>query len=292
MAVTNRGTKWEIKNTINFISLLFPVVDAMPFFQISRRVDDEKLRKRWVKMGTIIIIIGAILSVLFVLSGQNVFGGMMPSTPEYTVTGLERPDEKDYLGYDYEERYDGDEYRNTKEYSQFEKDLGKYMHSKEFTTVQHNKDNFIAKMLVIEVLLITSYFLWVVLVFVIGMNERTRYLRWLANKANMADAAAELQNKNFDLAGVASTVKNAVQDGVQQIKSNVAPQPPVQQTAPVPTPPQPVQLVAEPEFWVCTCGNQNQGRFCGKCGQPKPIQQTTPEPKQDNSSSPRRMLDL
>ena len=195
MAITQKGAKWERKNSLIFILLLFPFLNCIPFFHMSSRVKNKK----WTLLGWLTII----LSILFFLSGI-IFPELHIYKNEDTAPKLE-----EYLGYNYYIQYSSwEEYMTTPEYEQYKEDYYKWEHQPEIMEEEERRDRLNQ---LFDGLTLGSSFGFIIfnfIIIIIGFTDRPKYLQLLE----------QTENKNTVLSRIQQTTS-------QPVMQNITPQP-------------------------------------------------------------------
>lgn len=187
MAVTNKGSKWELKNSLYVIFALFPVLNCAAFFHMSGRVKNKK----WNIMGWVILILNIVLLISTFLS-QIVY---CPYTQDLT----KKPKVEDYCGKNY---YNDPDYRDSDEYALYEEAYDEWKALPEVKEIDEKINTFYRnKEIVIGVLMSATLLFNLVILIDVAFVEKPKYLRALANQSNK-DAVAE-RMKSFSGANTA-----------------------------------------------------------------------------------------
>lgn len=120
MALTNKGSKWENKNSLYLLFGFIPVLNCLAFFHMSSRVKNKK----WSMLGWIVLIVNIVMIVITILA--TVVTNPNPMPRYYNVE--ESPKIVDYLNSEQKRLYYEDssyefstEFKLTEEYSNYEK---------------------------------------------------------------------------------------------------------------------------------------------------------------------------
>lgn len=216
MAITQKGAKWERKNSLIFILLLFPFLNCIPFFHMSSRVKNKK----WTLLGWLTVI----LTIVFI-SASIIFSEFYILRDTSTAPQLE-----DYLGYNYNDIYTYEEYVTADGYEQYKEDYYKWEHQPEILQAEEDRDrlNDLFSGLVMGSnagLLIFGF-----IIIIIGFTDRPKYLQLLEQTENKNVVMNRMQQM---------TPQSAMQNTVPQ---NIASQPAMQNSVSQNIPPQTVTV--------------------------------------------------
>lgn len=191
MAVTAKGTKWELKQSVFFILAFIPVLNCIVFFHMASRVENKK----WTLLGWMTLILG----ILFLVGAVLTINLAMSETTSkyYTIDYSSMPKEEDYIGYNYYEKYPDGTYKSLPEYKQYEEDYNAwhdaYYYSEEYIAAENlassRRDMFSGICVAcFSGLLIESF-----IMLIVAYTERVKYLRRLAQTDNTIAAAKRIQ---------------------------------------------------------------------------------------------------
>lgn len=197
MALTNKGAKWENKNSLYTLFALVPGLNCFAFFHMHARVPNKK----WVAIGWITLIVNVALITCFCVGNEITNPNERPYYSQIEAC----PEMKDYLTQAQMEehnKYDSaqKDYLYSDEYKQYEADLKAYeQRQKEWEqtpVIAQKLENYRAwedtKDSVLNVIFpILAVFN--IFIFVFVLVERPKYLRALAKKTDTSDIAARLR---------------------------------------------------------------------------------------------------
>ena len=222
MAITNKGAKWEWKNSwFVLLSLIFPI-SFLPFFIMNGRAP----KKKYLFKGFACILVGVIMVFSWMFSNQ-LYNALRQPTPE-------SPKITEYLSFGYASDPD---YKSSEEYKRYQDALTAYYNSKEYKDVIRANTDLRNNIRGITTIAIpTAGVLFYLLMAITALFlDRPRYLRDLEEKENRAFVTSALQqNPNRQPAGQNPYMPPG------SPRSNVQPQPAPQQSAPVRTAQEPV----------------------------------------------------
>lgn len=195
MALTNKGSKWENKNSLFLIFAFFPFLDCIPFFHMNARVENKK----WKRMGWASVILNVLFLILLIIcmivtvqiSYNDSYG-----LNDYRATA---PKIEDYLGADYYEKY-GSDYDQQPGYLEYEKDYQVWADSDEIKEASRRVDQVD---MFLSYLFTGLQFLWLIIILfflIAAFIERPKYLRKLAQKgvsSDVIDRISSLNKKSF-----------------------------------------------------------------------------------------------
>lgn len=120
MAITNKGSKWERKNSLYLLFGFIPVLNCLAFFHMSSRVKNKK----WSILGWVVLILNIAMLLITFLVASTTNPNSIPSYSSIQKT----PTIVDYLNSEQKKRYyeDSDyafstEFKLTEEYDNYKK---------------------------------------------------------------------------------------------------------------------------------------------------------------------------
>ncbi len=199
MAITNRDTKWELKNSWFLFLAGIPFVNVIVLFTMSSRTAKAK----WKRIGWVVLA----LTLVFMLA--SFFAGEIKyAYPDNLIEDAPgRPQIEDYLGVNYYDKYKGrpypykdeetgivyEKYQDTPEYDQFENDDYEWKNTPEQKKIELERDIWNENWRSAQTGLEFVVFVVNAVVFFIVVADRGNYLRLLAaneNKQQVAGAMA------------------------------------------------------------------------------------------------------
>lgn len=230
MALTNKGSKWEMKNSLIFIWSLFPVLSCITFFGLNGRVKNKK----WSILGWASIILNMILILLFVIS--CVFSN--PNTRPYYSDVEKAPEVIDFMTDEQKKTYYNDysyefssDFKITDEYVKYQKayeywcDKENEWEKQPDIAAQIDKyENFRSNQEVVIFSSVSAIFVIYAIFLIIALTDRAKYLKLLEQSENKSSIANRIntvaKNTNDKTDNVSKTeVKTAAS---QQIDVNSA----------------------------------------------------------------------
>lgn len=198
MALTNKGSKWEIKNSLYLIFSFIPFLNCIPFFHMNSRIKN----KRWAMLGWLAIIL-QILAILLIFITSVYY----PESPNYSDVA-EYPDRIDYLTQEQKEKYYNDnsyiystEYKLSMANEQYEQAVNQYNENKkqweEKPEIAAQLDEYTYRMNIktgiLCACLIVLFLLWLILL-IISFSERPKYLKLLQKSENNSSITKRLKS--------------------------------------------------------------------------------------------------
>ncbi|MGN0527648.1 MAG: helix-hairpin-helix domain-containing protein [Eubacterium sp.] len=231
MAITNKGSKWETKNSLFLITAFFPVVNCFAFFHMSGRIKNRK----WSLLGWLTLVINLALIVAVIIGN----GLDNPNeNPAYTFEG-KSPYIYDYLTSEQQKEYelfdnDHTSYKDSEEYKQYQEDYEKYEEerkawlstpenialSEKYEQWENTRDS-ITNGLSMAIPIFNIF------VIVMAFIERPKYLRLLANQDNrmiLQDRMAGNQSYIYQNSGSLPVAPQPAENRAQNIQQNFVPQ--------------------------------------------------------------------
>lgn len=126
MAITNKGSKWERKNSLYLLFGFIPVLNCLAFFHMSSRVKNKK----WSILGWVVLILNIAMLLISFLVTSATNPNSMPSYSSIQQT----PKIVDYLNAEQKKLYYEDsayafstEFKLTEEYANYDKAYNQYL---------------------------------------------------------------------------------------------------------------------------------------------------------------------
>lgn len=126
MAITNKGSKWERKNSLYLLFGFIPVLNCLAFFHMSSRVKNKK----WSILGWVVLILNIAMLLITFLVTSATNPNSMPSYSSIQQT----PKIVDYLNAEQKKLYYEDsayafstEFMLTEEYANYDKAYNQYL---------------------------------------------------------------------------------------------------------------------------------------------------------------------
>lgn len=189
MALTNKGTKWENKNSLFLVWGFFPILNCVPFFHMNARIENKKYKKlAWASVVINIICIVSII-ITMVCTVQITYYDRM-GLYDYRDTA---PQIENYLGYNYYDKY-GSDYNKQPEYYEYEKDYRNWSNSEEIKVASRHAEDVEIKWVYIDVMTIVIYFVFNIIILILAFFERPKYLRELAKVYSASDVFKRMSN--------------------------------------------------------------------------------------------------
>lgn len=215
MAITNKGSKWERKNSLYVLLGFLPILNCLAFFHMSSRVKNRK----WSLLGWIAIILNLFLLIvsLYAFDADN------PN--EYPHYDVEAPEYVDYMNkeqkanhikdgsYAYSEEFRlSDEYEKYQEdYDKWEDDYNEWQNTPEIAAMYDKYNEFTQRTSIISegalvLLAILDIILWIII-----LTDRPKYLKMLEQYENRSSITNRI-----------NTVKENVVSNDASIKTKAA----------------------------------------------------------------------
>lgn len=187
MAFTNKGLKWEIKNSIYMIFSPFAFLKAICFFHMGAKANNKK----WKRMGWIVLGLNIFLVIALFMFIELSYAEP-ESVPYDTMPSLE-----DYLGRNYYEKYGGYEvYSKLPEYEQYLDAVDEWRKDNEVEQIRARNEQSRERYTAISTGVMLSWFLTNLIAFFYLISERANYLRMLAQNTDKKEIISRLDNKN------------------------------------------------------------------------------------------------
>lgn len=231
MAITNKGSKWETKNSLFLITAFFPVVNCFAFFHMSGRIKN----RRWSLLGWVTLVVNLALIVAVIIAN----GLDNPNeNPAYTFEG-ESPSVYDYLTSEQIKEYElfdneHTSYKDSEEYKQYQEDCEKYeaerkawLSTPENAALTEKYEQWENTRDSIANALLMALPVFDIFVMVMAFVERPKYLRLLANQDNrmiLQDRMAGDQSYMYQNSRSAPVAPVPAENRAQNIQQNFASQ--------------------------------------------------------------------
>ena len=208
MALTNKGSKWEMKNSLYVLLGFIPVFNCLAFFHMSSRVKNKK----WSMLGWIVLIVNIVMVVVPVIAAEvnnpndRPYYSSVKSPPE--VVDYMTNEQKKLYYEDYSYEYSSDfklteEYSNYKTaYDQWYEDSKKWENQPEIVEQIEAYENFEGIQNGITMGLPAILCVLNLIFLIILLSERSKYLKLLEQS----------ENKNSIANRINSVAKNIVQN--------------------------------------------------------------------------------
>lgn len=188
MAITNKGSKWEIKNSLFVLFGFIPFLNCLAFFHMSSRVKNRK----WSLLGWIAII----LNVFLLIVSLYTFGADNPN--EYPHYEINAPQAVDYMNkeqkakalkdgsYEYSVEFKlSDEYEKyQKDYDKWSDDYHKWEKTPEIASMYDKYNEFTQRALIISDGALVLLLVLNIILLVIVLTDRPKYLKLLEQSEN------------------------------------------------------------------------------------------------------------
>lgn len=200
MALTNKGSKWEIKNSMYVLWGFLPFFNCLAYFHKSSRVENKK----WSILGWIALIMNITLLVGFII-GADLDN---PNDRPYYYEIVATPEEVDYMnseqkklyyennGYIYSAEFrSSEEYENYKNaYDQWYIDKAEWESQPEIVAQIEEYENFESLQLGLIIgfpacLCVLNFVLLIIL-----LKERPKYLKLLAQSENKSSVTSRINS--------------------------------------------------------------------------------------------------
>lgn len=196
MALTNKGSTWERKNSLYLVFAFIPLLNCIPFFHMNSRIKNRK----WSILGWIAILLQICIffSLIIIPSVQY---SLAPECPSYSDVGGFMPEAEEFMNQEQKSKYYEDssyqsstEFKLSSEYEEYQKAVEEYREKKIQWEQQpeikaqmsewQNFNNVITGLgWSIPVIAVIIYALLIIFAF----NERPKYLKMLAQSENKTD---------------------------------------------------------------------------------------------------------
>lgn len=188
MALTNKGTKWENKNSLFLIFSFIPILDFVPFFHMNSRVENKKYKKiGWSAVAFNIIFV--FLIVIAMIFSIQVFTYDRTGLRDYENTA---PQLEDFLGYNYFEKYPN--YMEMPEYEEYLKAKDEWSSREDIIEASRHADSVEMAVTYSFVGIVLLYCIFHIIIILLAFNSRPNYLRELSKVYSTSDAFKRLSN--------------------------------------------------------------------------------------------------
>lgn len=190
MALTNKGSKWERKNSLIFIWSLFPVLSCITFFGMNSRVKNKK----WSLLGWLSIILNMILILSLIIPmvldnpNERPYFYDVEKAPEVIDFMTDEQKKLYYDDYSYENSSD---FKITDEYLEYQKayddwtDREKEWEKQPEIAAQIDKyESFDSNKEVVMISSFAALFVIHVVFLILSLTDRTKYLKLLEQSEN------------------------------------------------------------------------------------------------------------
>lgn len=211
MAITNNGTKWEIKNSWFFSFLLFLPLNCICFFIMNGRVP-----KRQYIVKAFLCIFSIIILLFSVFLSNTIKSGLLKEYPD------NRPQIYDYLGYGYTSI---ENYEDTDEYKAYLKAKDDYESSEEYKEVfRYNSNVRNTVNAVTGIIIPVSVLLFLLLMSITCFFiDRPKYLRELSDAKNKNKVISALKENNNNSRIHTGTIFNSQNNSEDTLANNSKP---------------------------------------------------------------------
>ena len=207
MAFTNKGAKWEIKNSLFLILSFIPFLNTICLFHMSGKIENKK----WRKLGWICLSLNILMLIVMALVN-------MVNVPALDLPTENKPKIEDYLGWDYRQKYTYDEYTKLEEYYNYQVAYDEWSESEEVRAAYDEHDRALSQHTGIVSGVMLAYVIMNLFFFFYIISQRANYLRELAKYTNKKSIINKLENTNLN--SVQIKKENEVTANVSEV-SNV-----------------------------------------------------------------------
>lgn len=202
MALTNKGTRWENKNSLFLIFSFIPILDFVPFFHMNSRVENKKYKKMgwWAVALNIIIIFLIVIAMIFTI---QIFTYDRTGLRDYENTA---PKLEDFLGYNYYEKYPN--YMEMPEYEEYLKAQDEWNSREDIIEASRHADSVEMAVTYSFVGIVLLYCIFHIIIIILAFNSRPNYLRELSKVYSTSDAFKRLSNIKSSVADKGDTTLN------------------------------------------------------------------------------------
>lgn len=207
MALTNKGSKWERKNSLYIIFSFIPVLNSIPFFHMHSRIKNKK----WALIGWFSIII-QILIIIALSIIPNIQYSNAPERPYYSDVTGGSPSVEDFMSQEQKAEYYEDssyinstEFKLSEEYEKYQQAYDQYLVDQheweqrpEIAAQILEYENYGATWRGVLIAFRIAFFIIYLFLIIISFTERPRYLKLLAQSEN----------------------KNSITDRIKSVKDN------------------------------------------------------------------------
>ena len=200
MSITNKGSKWERKNSLYALLGFVPVLNCLAFFHMSSRVKNKK----WSLLGWIVLIMNIVMLVVPVIAAEvnnpndRPYYSSVKSPPE--VVDYMTNEQKKLYYEDYSYEYSSDfkltrEYSNYKTaYDQWYEDSQKWEKRPEIVEQIEAYENFEGIQNGITMGLPAILCVLNLIFLIILLTERPKYLKLLAQSENISSVVNRIDS--------------------------------------------------------------------------------------------------
>ena len=212
MSITNKGTKWEWKNSWYLLLMFVFPIGFIPFFMMYARSQ----RKSCLIKGFVYIFL-IIIMIVVAASSESIYNAFRKPLPE-------APKLSNYV--DLDKYNNAEEYEKTEEYKKYEKDYKAYMDSDEYKNVKKsNTELYNNVRSVCRMIPLSCIIGLLILVFVGFFVDRPKYLRDLEQKQDRFYMSNALNSRAANRAAPADNIPvQGIQQQVDTPSSNRPPQ--------------------------------------------------------------------
>lgn len=202
MALTNKGTRWENKNSLFLIFSFIPILDFVPFFHMNSRVENKKYKKMgwWAVALNIIFIFLIVIAMIFTI---QIFTYDRTGLRDYENTA---PKLEDFLGYNYYEKYPN--YMEMPEYEEYLKAQDEWNSREDIIEASRHADSVEMAVTYSFVGIVLLYCIFHIIIIILAFNSRPNYLRELSKVYSTSDAFKRLSNIKSSVADKGDTTLN------------------------------------------------------------------------------------
>lgn len=196
MALTNKGSKWERKNSLFLITAFIPFLNCISFFHMNSRLKNRK----WMLLGWFAIFLQIALTLCSTLVPTIMYSNG-PQSPSYSDVAGSYPSVEDYMTKEQKAKFyedssyaDSTEFKLSSEYENYKKDYDEYYQNMiawektpEIAAKISEYENYNAMRRGITVAIRIVWVIQYVIFILFAFNERPKYLRLLAQSENKTD---------------------------------------------------------------------------------------------------------
>lgn len=216
MSITNKGSKWEMKNSLIFIWSLFPVLSCITFLSMNSRVKNKK----WSILGWVSIILNIILILSFVIPmflnnpNERPYYADVEKAPE--VIDFMTDEQKKIYYNDYSYEFSSD-FKITDEYVEYQNAYDNWAKKeKEWEnqpniTAQINKyENFNSNKYIVTIASLLAIFVIYVIFLIIALTDRAKYLKLLEQSENKTNITNKINSFTKNVSEKTKTQSNNI----------------------------------------------------------------------------------
>lgn len=188
MALTNKGVRWENKNSLFLIFSFIPMLNFVPFFHMNSRTENKKYKR----IGWIVVVLNAIFILLIIAA--MIFTIQVFSFDRTGLRDFESssPKIEDFLGYNYFEKYPN--YMDMPEYDEYLKAKDEWSNRTDIIEASRHAESVEMATIYSFVGLVFLYFIFYIIMIILAFNYRPNYLRNLSKVYSTSDAFKRLSN--------------------------------------------------------------------------------------------------